>query len=192
LRGVRYTFRDPNCRLTNSGVAFQGNIFVDEEWGVRIADFGLSVFSDATIESSSGNSRGTLRWMAPELHFPKHFGLDGFKQTHASDIYAFVCTCLEVSSQIWSAITAKTVCFHQIYTLSSPFSHIRNEMGVVTEVVRGGRPSRPEAGSRCVISDVVWDVIETCWSQQSTDRPNAGEVVEKLVGNFHDSGHSLY
>ena len=60
------------------------------------------------------------------------------------------------------------------------------------EVVRGGRPSRPEAGSRCVISDVVWDVIETCWSQQSMDRPNAGEVVEKLVGNFHDSEHLAY
>jgi len=140
-----------------------GNIFVDEGWGIRIADFGLSVFSDATMESNSGNSRGTLRWMAPELHFPKHFGLDGFRQTYASDIYAFACTCLE------------------IYTLSPPFSHIRHEMGVVTEVVKGGRPSKPDAGSGCVISDVVWDVIETCWSQQPTDRPDAGEIVEQLM-----------
>lgn len=61
--------------------------------------------------------------MAPELHFPKHFGLDAFKQTYASDIYAFACTCLEVRGQIWAAITAKIVSiryihFHHLFLIS--------------------------------------------------------------------------
>jgi len=143
------------------------NIFVDKGWGIRIADFGLSVFSDATMESKTANSRGTIRWMAPELHLPENFGLDGFRQTHASDLYAFACTCFE------------------IHTLSAPFSHIRREMQVITEVLGGSRPSRPQALSGRVISDVVWDVIEISWSQQPTDRPSAGKVVEKLL-----NGHS--
>jgi serine/threonine protein kinase len=72
------------------------NIFIDETWGVQIADFGLAIISDATSNTQTVNGRGTIRWMAPELHFPSAFELQFFTPTYASDVYAFACTCLEV------------------------------------------------------------------------------------------------
>ena len=69
---------------------------MDDQGGIRIADFGLSRFSDATQTTETLNGKGTLRWMAPELHFPTDFGLDSSIPTFASDVYAFACTCVEV------------------------------------------------------------------------------------------------
>lgn len=76
--------------------AGQGNILINDEWQACLADFGLTVASEATMATHTSNSHGSTRWMAPELHDPESFGLDRFLRTPASDIYAFACVCLEV------------------------------------------------------------------------------------------------
>ncbi|KAJ7266635.1 kinase-like domain-containing protein [Mycena rebaudengoi] len=70
-----------------------GNVLIDNGEHAQLADFGLAVVTDATIDTTSTTQRGSLRWMAPELLNPE---LE-FKRTRASDVYAFACLCVEVS-----------------------------------------------------------------------------------------------
>ncbi|KAJ6518846.1 kinase-like domain-containing protein [Mycena sanguinolenta] len=72
------------------------NILVDDEWHACLADFGLAVFSDATAATHTSQHGGSVRWMAPELHFPESCGLQTFKRTFASDVYSFAFVCVEV------------------------------------------------------------------------------------------------
>ena len=47
-------------------------------------------------------------------------------------------------------------------------------------VVQGYRPSRPSEASVNELSDDVWDLVESCWHEQPSQRPNASRVVENL------------
>lgn len=74
----------------------QSNILVDKDGHVRVADFGLTGFQNATLASKTTNRNGSIQWMAPELLDPERYGLDRFKRTTNSDVYAFACVCSEV------------------------------------------------------------------------------------------------
>ncbi|KAJ7833478.1 kinase-like domain-containing protein [Mycena leptocephala] len=74
------------------------NILVDDEWHACLADFGLAVFSDATVATHTSHRGGSVRWMSPELHYPPSCGLETFRRTFASDVYSFACVCVEVRS----------------------------------------------------------------------------------------------
>lgn len=76
------------------------NILVDDDWHVRLADFGLSVFSDATAATQTSHRGGSVRWMSPELHLPQSCGLDTFQRTFASDVYSFAFVCVEVGHRV--------------------------------------------------------------------------------------------
>jgi serine/threonine protein kinase len=73
-------------------------VLIDDDWHAQLADFGLSNFSYVT-RSLKTSQRGSLRWMAPELHYPGGFGLEDFGRTKASDIYALACLYFEVLLQ---------------------------------------------------------------------------------------------
>ncbi|KAJ7353516.1 kinase-like domain-containing protein [Mycena albidolilacea] len=81
------------------------NILIAEDWSACLADFGLSIFSDATA-SMTTNRAGSLYWMAPELLDPDR--LENKFRTLASDVYAFGCVCLEVLTDISLYITVLT------------------------------------------------------------------------------------
>ncbi|KAJ7041252.1 kinase-like domain-containing protein, partial [Mycena alexandri] len=70
------------------------NILINQDQSACLADFGLSVISDATFSGSSTRA-GSIYWMAPELIDPDHFG--GKFKTPASDVYAFGCVCVEAN-----------------------------------------------------------------------------------------------
>ncbi|TFK46542.1 kinase-like protein [Heliocybe sulcata] len=69
------------------------NILVDQDLHPCIADFGLAHLSDM---SHSNTGSGSARWMAPELHDPRTFGLEHSVRTRQSDVFAFGMLCLEV------------------------------------------------------------------------------------------------
>ena len=82
---------------------YQANVLIDSGRCARLADFGLSVAIDESISGSAAASRatrGTVRWMAPELLDPKKFGFTGklLKQlpSTSTDVYAMGMTILEV------------------------------------------------------------------------------------------------
>jgi serine/threonine protein kinase len=73
---------------------YQNNVFIDEHWQARLADFGLAGWADATMATSTSNHAGSARWMAPELHAVEP---SPFCRTKLSDVYAFACISVEVS-----------------------------------------------------------------------------------------------
>jgi len=138
------------------------NIFIDDQWHVRLADFGLAGFADATLVTHTSNNAGSIRWMAPELHNPEIFDLKELRRTAASDVYAFACVVLE------------------IYTGNYPFSDTPRDGTVILKVMQGQRPIRPMVDTGKTVSDDLWCLIELCWQQAPSDRPQMLSVVERL------------
>lgn len=81
------------------------NIFLKENWTVKIGDMGLSIVKTAWA-GGSGTSRnpsypfGSVLWMAPEIINPKLIGKDADPYTEKSDVYAFGIVLYE----LWSGL----------------------------------------------------------------------------------------
>ena len=81
----------------------KANILIDPMYSARLADFGLAtVIDESTAGSTTGGrgTKGTTRWMAPEMLHPDLFDFlgDMHKQlpSKSTDIYALGMTILEV------------------------------------------------------------------------------------------------
>ncbi|KAF9070167.1 kinase-like domain-containing protein, partial [Rhodocollybia butyracea] len=135
-----------------------GNILIDENGQPRLADFGLTIFADATLHNTTDQG-GTLRWMSPELLYPLP-GIESYKRTTASDMYAYGCLCIEV------------------YTGRVPFADIRAEILVLEQVLKGERPERPSEPN--AMTDELWNLVNACWQHDRSGRPQIGLVVDHL------------
>ena len=69
----------------------KANILIDYNLCVRLADFGLALFADASTASLGSHIGGSARWMCPGL-------LSGVlpRPNYSCDVYAFGCVCIEV------------------------------------------------------------------------------------------------
>ncbi|KAJ7705846.1 kinase-like domain-containing protein, partial [Mycena olivaceomarginata] len=102
------------------------NILIDDGGHACLADFGLAlaVESQGLDTSSAGSTRGTFRWMAPEI-------LDSSRKAERQasltkrDVYAIGCTFLE------------------IYTGIHPFPHLKDIEIVHHVVTKRRRPEIP-------------------------------------------------
>jgi hypothetical protein len=65
------------------------NLFLLEEGRVKICDFGIARFADATKITATGSSAGTPLYMAPEQ-------IQGAPVDHRTDLYAFGCVLYEL------------------------------------------------------------------------------------------------
>ncbi|KAE9384827.1 kinase-like protein, partial [Gymnopus androsaceus JB14] len=113
-----------------------GNILVSDLGQCRLADFGLAGMMSAlqTLSSSTADgTRGSIRWMAPELFTTS-------KPSTVTDMYALGCTIYEIT------------------TGEPPFSG-KSNAAVMFQVMGGSRPSRPIVG----FSDQLWMAVMRCW-----------------------------
>ncbi|KAJ8081431.1 hypothetical protein PM082_007273 [Marasmius tenuissimus] len=169
------------------------NILVDECHRCLLADFGLADSLTTMLTISSGDPKGSLRWMAPEMFrfspttevdVEGHSRQNGVTR-HKSprDIYAFACTVLE------------------IMTGEPPFPNV-GDVAVISLVSTGVRPERPSKGW---CPNNIWELVETCWCQDPLQRPRAEELQDRLqklmeagdssspvdppfMGHFHPDG----
>ncbi|KAK7696378.1 hypothetical protein QCA50_001032 [Cerrena zonata] len=134
------------------------NILVDDYFHIRLADFGLAFFADATTATLGSHLGGAARWMAPEL-----LSGDSLRPTYASDIYSLACACVEILT-------------HKV-----PFSHILSDIQVIAQVTKGRKPSRPLIQNGASLPEELWNLLQKCWHPRATERPDAQAVAEEMV-----------
>jgi serine/threonine protein kinase len=145
------------------------NILVTDDAHCCLADFGLAIItvgSQSLSTATTGNMKGSLRWMAPELIHVDGQAEEASLNNPSRDIYAFGCTVIE------------------ILTLQYPFHNIKTDYGVLASLMSGARPDRPQ-NAWC--TNAIWDLTSRCWAQHASARPKAHEVYISLEQSFQ--GH---
>jgi len=104
---------------------------------------------------------GTVSFMAPELLHSARFGLEKGVPSKEADIYALGMTMYQVLTGQW------------------PF-YPKREAEVVLAVVSGERPPKPENAEEIGMTEAVWDLMEKCWREDRTKRPDASQVLRKF------------
>lgn len=138
----------------------------------------MTIVSDSDVthaETSSDSTRGTVRWMSPELLYPGLFGLKNGNPTKASDVYALGMVILQVRFKHPTSFTKKKLIFNKVLTGKVPF-HKSNATAVTYQVLNDVRPVRPENSIGIGLLDSVWEVVESCWNRDALQRPEAKHV----------------
>ncbi|KAE9387519.1 kinase-like protein, partial [Gymnopus androsaceus JB14] len=131
------------------------NILVSDLGQCYLADFGLAGMMSTlqTLSSTGDGTRGSTRWMAPELlDYRTHS-----RPSTSTDMYSLGCTVFE------------------IVTGAPPFSEIKLDYAVFNQVINGYRPSRPAEG----FSDGLWGAVEKCWVNPN-DRQSVTGFIDEL------------
>ncbi|KAG8716181.1 hypothetical protein FRC09_015988 [Ceratobasidium sp. 395] len=142
------------------------NVLVTDSGTAKLCDFGHSRYIDgsnhnnqlATSDASS-NFQATTRYMCPEFFRSKRA-----KPTVFSDMWAFGCLALEILSQL------------------QPYHTIRCEFDIPSAIRIGVTPSvKPEYPNAAgCLNDVLWGVVELCWSIDPALRPSSNVMLESI------------
>ena len=142
----------------------KANILVDKNGCACLTDFGLLTFiSDPTnfTPSSSIMTRGTIRWMSPELLSPDDFDFKDSRPTKDSDCYALGMVIYEVLSG------------------QAPFTPYKEAIAM-RKILEGENPQRPEGAQGTLFADILWGMLRLCWATQPKSRPGIGAVFKTL------------
>jgi serine/threonine protein kinase len=140
-----------------------GNIFMDDRWEPRVADFGLS-----RAESEKGDLRMTMAigsplFMAPELYADTEVG-GGQPYNETVDVFSFA------------------ILVYQMFTNAVELDDgqpYRSADALMMRISRGNRYKKAEE-----IPDPIWDnVITRCWAQKPAERPSFAAVADLLLND---------
>ena len=84
----------------------QSNILIDDREQPRISNLGIEAVNDlqaAELYKSTTKGNESVRWQAPELLNPSRFECVKAVPTTRTDVYAFACLCIEVSTMALSS-----------------------------------------------------------------------------------------
>jgi hypothetical protein len=121
---------------------------------------------------------GTVRWMSPEQ---MAFGITN----RPSDVYSFGMSLYEVRTSTFTSLSFLDS-FSQIFSGLPPFGDTIDTFLFLAIVDRGLRPPRPH-GPRFIslgLTDVMWSLVEECWSQEAKDRPVIAVVASCLASQL--------
>lgn len=64
----------------------------------------------------------------------------------------------------------------------SPFYQNLIEGSVILSIIGGARPTRPadQFSIHRGLTDAVWAIVESCWSEEPTQRPDADQIEKAL------------
>ncbi|GMF44055.1 unnamed protein product [Phytophthora lilii] len=128
------------------------NILVGANHQVKLTDFGLSTFAKKLHWIGSTGTTGAIRWKSPE-----RLGQHDHGPSFASDIYSF------------------GMCIIEAVTGTFPWRETLDEYLVVSEVIQGRLPPRPEN-----FNDEQWDLVWRMCCLDPTNRITISAVVALL------------
>ncbi|KDQ09490.1 hypothetical protein BOTBODRAFT_137788 [Botryobasidium botryosum FD-172 SS1] len=142
------------------------NIFISSTGVARIADFGLSEFSEREKPprySTEWYCAGNPRWQAPELL--RASSLEEARRTTETDIFACGRVMLE------------------LFTGQVPFFYLSdNTISVFKLVFDGQFPERPLDKDVVAkgLNDNMWELMKRCWSVDPEQRPTAAAIIDQV------------
>ena len=105
-------------------------------------------------------SGGTPSHMAPELLYPKKFGLRTCRVSKQADIYA-------IGMVIYEVLTGRPF-------RAENFQHPQ----IMTRIIEGKRPREPEKAEDIGFGGGTWELVQQCWHQDREERPTVEKVSE--------------
>ncbi|KAK7689117.1 hypothetical protein QCA50_007808 [Cerrena zonata] len=115
------------------------NIFINENQGAQIGDFGIAMMTNTLLITPS--SKSSFQWLSPEI-------LLGVveRSTKECDVYSFGCFCIE------------------LYTLQNPYPDLNDYIQVLRHIQSGMWPKRPQSPTRSGVemSDIMWELVQRC------------------------------
>jgi len=130
---------------------------VDENWNVKLCDFGLSAFQTKPTMKDQGVAPGTPLWMSPEV-------LQGKILNEKTDVYSFAIV-------LWEMLTGK-----------EPFEeHSSYEVFVHAVCVKDERPALPED-----MHPALKALLTECWQKIPDKRPSFTQITERLESAMID------
>jgi len=126
------------------------NLLVDENWKVKVCDFGLSKIMETQSEFSLMTACGTPSWSAPEI-------LRSERYTEKVDIYSF-------GIVLWECITREDP-----YMGMAPYQVV---------IAVGTKSMRPVIPPGC--PPTWSTLMRECWQEDAEGRPSFDEIMNKI------------
>eukprot|EP01091_Cochliopodium_minus_P015801 TRINITY_DN5718_c0_g3_i1.p1 TRINITY_DN5718_c0_g3~~TRINITY_DN5718_c0_g3_i1.p1 ORF type:complete len:753 (+),score=164.08 TRINITY_DN5718_c0_g3_i1:413-2671(+) len=136
------------------------NLLVDENFHIRICDFGLSRILEN--QEKTMTACGTPCWTAPEV-------LRNERYSESADVYSF-------GIVLWECITRK-----------DPYDGLPPFQVVYAVGNQGKRPDMPDINP---YPDALMDLMKQCWEEIADNRPTFLQVVNSLTQITEKSSYS--
>jgi len=136
------------------------NLMVNEEYHVKVGDFGLSRFNTETQGATLNKMVGTMAYCAPEVYF-------GEKFSTKSDVYS-------AGVILWELINT---CIKRKYERPyQEFPQLRFDFQIIIQVAKKG--TRPTIPATCPES---WKkLIQSAWHEHADQRPSCKDMLKIL------------
>jgi len=135
------------------------NLMVNEQWHVKVGDFGLSRFNTDTQKETLAKMRGTFAYAAPEVYF-------GEKFSTKSDVFSIAVILWELAVR----------CIKREY--QRPYQEYPNlhfDFQIIIQTAKKGlRPTIPPC------PEPFASLIRQCWDHDPEKRPSCGEILVRL------------
>ncbi|KAL5018500.1 hypothetical protein ScPMuIL_004222 [Solemya velum] len=160
IRGMIYLH---DSELKSHGRLKSSNCVVDSRWVLKLTDYGLQEFLEGAEENVEEYAfYRNLLWRAPELLREKNMTSGG---TVEGDVYSFAIILYEIQGRCGpycdSSLTPREI----IYRVMECFAEI---------------PFRPRLAKLDTTPKFVTDVIQECWDEDPTKRPDFKVIRTKL------------
>jgi hypothetical protein len=131
-----------------------GNILLDENYEIRVADLGSARFTDVKLTLTA--NIGTPMYMAPEIAEATR----DVRYTEKVDIFSFAIL-------LWEIVMAKR-----------PYAGI--SVSALTLLIKVMQGLRPDAGPNAHMTPLAEQLIPKCWQKDPQERPDAAEILSTL------------
>lgn len=158
------------CMLHSKGYVYNdlkpGNILCDENYNVKLADFGLVTQGDAKSD------RGTVGYIAPEV-------LNKFKTSQMSDVYSYGVLLLAIISN-YDDYFAKAI-------MEDSENYTERQVCMATidgELHRNMMELVKKHKKRGLYPSFILDIIEDCIQHDPTKRPTMESIIKSFDSYF--------